>query len=320
MNSSHRRQSPGPAWRTAPPYIRAAAACASVALAIMPAYSAKLASVRETNISSASEGEAILTLREEMAPRREPPPAAAIPGALARAQELLERNPDDRDAYLRVGSLFLMNGQVEEAATVYWWAARRWPSDPAVLDNLGAALLAAGDGGSAAVLYDHLVAEYPDNPDYRFNFASALYGIGAYDAAREQWGKLEETGGTASRRAKVLYNLAMTELALGRTNAALEYLDKCYRVQPENPFALWAQARIFARQGAVSNMVDRLEKVKRLMTESDFELIVRHPAFAPWWDEPFFRKLRGEEPAASGSSSSAVKVTPHSEGSIPRGE
>lgn len=268
-------------------------------LLAVAAEGAKLAAVRETNISSVSEGEPILALREEAAPRRGPP--AVIPGALARAQELLESNPEDRDAYARVGSLLLMNGREEEAATVYWWAARRWPSDPVVLDNLGVALLAAGDGGSAAVLYDHLVAQYPDNPDYRFNFASALYGIGAYEAAREQWVKLEEAGGPAARRAKVCYNLAMTELALGRTNAALEYLDRCYRIQPENPFALWAQARIFARQGAVSNMVDRLQKVRGLVEESDFELMVRHPAFAAWWDEPFFRGLCGGE-AGSGDS------------------
>jgi len=247
------------------------------------------------------EGEPILTLQEPARPSTEaPPPPRNLPGALLRAQDFLDRHRDDREAYLRMGSLFLLSARADDAATVYWWAARRWPDDPLVLDNWGTALLASGDGGSAALVYDRLLSGDPGNGDYRFNFASALYELGAYEDARRQWRKLLEQDLTDLRRSKVLYNLAMTELALGNTNAALECLEKSSRVQPDNPFALCAEARIFARGGDVSNMVACLEKVQAMMTPEDFDLMLRHPVFTRWRQDPAFRRFLSGGPGGPG--------------------
>lgn len=266
-----------------------------VAALLLPVLGARLADVEETNISPALESEPILALQEPMRPaaeRRRPP--TDIAAALLRAQDYLDRHADDRDAYLRVGSLFLLSGRVEDAATVYWWAARRWPQDVVVLDNFGAALLATGDGGSAAVVYDRLVQDYPTNQDYRFNFAAALYELGAYEQSRQQWQKLLEEDLSELRRPKVLYNLAMTELAMGNTNAALEKLEAAYRAQPDNPFALCAQARIYARLNQVDKMLKCLQQVKRMLTPADFSLIVRHPVFRRWEDDPAFTEIIGQ--------------------------
>ena len=189
----------------------------------------------------------------------------------------LKRNPQVAEAWINLGHVQAVVGDLEEAAASYAKALALAPGEPAVLDALAGVLWTLGRQDEALDCMSQLLAAAPQDVGalhQRKHFAQALAD---YDAVLALHPDLAETlanrGATLSlmgRNAAALQSLdralalqpglvealsnrgfALRELA--RFDAALESLDRALAIQPDYVPAL-------AHRGKVLSEMNRLEE------------------------------------------------------------
>ena len=176
--------------------------------------------------------------------------------AVRHLQKALSLRPDHVDAWNCLGNIWLDNDRPAEAATAFERAVSLQPSHAGALANLGRALGALGRKGHAMNCYKRALELDPDNlpalnnlgqayhENMRYDKALACFRhaarlapedpyvytrmgtlfrtTGQFDAALEAYGKALET---SPGLIDAIAGLAATQLAQGRHEACLEFID-----------------------------------------------------------------------------------------------
>lgn len=109
------------------------------------------------------------------------------PAAAAAADSLLERYPDEGDAYFMRGMLYEMDTDLESAIDVYAKAAQGENAYPLAVMALGYAYSAIGEQEKALDAMQRYIELAPDAADPRASYADLLLRVGRYDEALEQY-------------------------------------------------------------------------------------------------------------------------------------
>lgn len=130
-----------------------------------------------------------------------------------------------------IESLF-SQGQTPEALELLETFLAEEPQNLRALNDLGAIRQSQGDGAGAEDAFRRALDVDPDRQDTRGNLALALCVQEKWEEAREQLNKLLAVNQTDARLWALL---ARVEKSLGNLNAAVEYLDRCLLIDPNQP-------------------------------------------------------------------------------------
>jgi tetratricopeptide (TPR) repeat protein len=106
--------------------------------------------------------------------------------AIARYRALIERYPDEAEAYVRLGGLLAAEGRPEEARDALQRGLGVDPDNRALHNGLGGAYLYMGRSGDAIAAYQRYVALAPDEPNAHDSLGLGYQWAGRYaDAIAE---------------------------------------------------------------------------------------------------------------------------------------
>jgi len=150
-------------------------------------------------------------------------------GALAKAQTVLEREPDDYVAQLRIGWLLYLNSRYAESSAAYRKAVRLAPE--AVEPRLGLMLplMAARQHQEALTAADSVLELDPGNLTARSRKAYTLYLLGRYTKAETQY---REVLKRYPSNVDMMSGLGWTLLKRGQRAQAQAVFEKLLRVSP----------------------------------------------------------------------------------------
>jgi len=141
-----------------------------------------------------------------------------IAGGIKINRKLIEIDPDNHIAHLRLADLLLRKGQGEEGVEAY--------------DRLGTMLLKAGKIEEAERLYRHALDQKPPTGEFIAPMCEALIDSGNIATAREFYEKAGEISPISSRLKVIGLRLAM---ATGESARALEMSRELLEKQGEDP-------------------------------------------------------------------------------------
>ncbi len=164
---------------------------------------------------------------------------------------------------LALGRMEMDRVRPREAAEVLEKALAILPKDDArtrdALMQLGAARSAAGDAGKAAAAWERVAALSPEDIELRRRLAQACVDAGQPEIALRHLEFLSQRA-ELSERAKALQQIAMLHSAAGRTDEAMQALDRAVRgTAPGN----WMRAELLGqiiRLAQRAHSEDALEK------------------------------------------------------------
>jgi tetratricopeptide (TPR) repeat protein len=137
----------------------------------------------------------------------------------------LKEKPDYLPALLGYAQLEEQRGQPDEALRLYQRAAKAYPRDAAVYNNMGLYYAKLGRANEAVGALSHAVELAPKNPRYRNNIATVLVDQGRL---REAFMHLQETHGEAA----AYYNLGFLLNKKGQTQAAMQHFALALKADP----------------------------------------------------------------------------------------
>jgi len=158
-----------------------------------------------------------------------------IDGGIEVNRRLIEIDPDNHIAHLRLADLLLRKGEGEEGIGVY--------------DRLGRMLLKAGKTEEAERLYRHAIEQNPPDGEFIAPMCEALIESGNIATAREFYGQAMEISPDASQLKVIGLRLAM---ASGEGSRALEMSRQLLETHGEDPVisVLAGQALLAGGEGA----------------------------------------------------------------------
>lgn len=156
--------------------------------------------------------------------------------AESRLRAILETSPDNRVAWLRLGTLKVAQRVYDDGIAALRRAVEVDPENPEARYQLGDALLRARRYAEAADVWSDVVARQPKRAAAWSNLGSALLLSGRQDAAI---GAYEEAVAVAPDAANLRENLARALLRAGRPKDAIAALEAQARIDPQR-FALGA--------------------------------------------------------------------------------
>ena len=153
-------------------------------------------------------------------------------GAMAVADSLIERYPDETEAYVLKGRLLEYTKNLDRAIQVYQRAIQIDSSYAPAVMSLGYAYSTAGEQEKAIVQMQRYIRLVPDAADPRASYADLLFRAGEYAEALAQYQK--------SLEIKPDYWYAHTQigriyLVFGRLTEAREELIEGLEVMPKGP-------------------------------------------------------------------------------------
>lgn len=84
---------------------------------------------------------------------------AAIAVQLADIKSILDKNPKDIDAWLRLGTLHKIGGDYSGAETIWLYVSKAWPADYIAFNNLANLYLSEGKTADAKAMYKLAIAK-----------------------------------------------------------------------------------------------------------------------------------------------------------------
>lgn len=165
------------------------------------------------------------------------------------------------EAYLTEGSTELAIESLQEAIRLDRRNAQAW-------DSLGLALMKRGAHEDAERAFKRAVRLDPDDASYRLNYAYLLQKLGRPAEAIVQLERAREDL-TYRQPAKVLNNLGMAYLAVGRTDEGVAVLEEALFRQPNACAIRYNLAVAYEQQQSLDKAADVLEDVM-VACESDY--------------------------------------------------
>lgn len=107
--------------------------------------------------------------------------------AIALWHEITQRNPDEADGFVNLGTALFSAAQYDAAITAYQEALRLAPDDAGTHAWLGSALSAVGQPNAALEHWEEAMRLDPCQIEARYNVGYTLSQRGEYEAAIEQW-------------------------------------------------------------------------------------------------------------------------------------
>ncbi|MBN1635751.1 MAG: tetratricopeptide repeat protein [Deltaproteobacteria bacterium] len=101
-----------------------------------------------------------------------------VQSAISRYTEILEKTPDQMDAYIKLAKLYYDRRDYDQAQQIYTRALRYFKNDARLLNNMGSVLIAKGELGSAIehFMRAHKVSKEFVEPVYNLACAYARQG------------------------------------------------------------------------------------------------------------------------------------------------
>ncbi|MBF0159547.1 MAG: tetratricopeptide repeat protein [Magnetococcales bacterium] len=143
----------------------------------------------------------------------------------------LDDDPQDLDAMIQLGMLYLGQGQLERAEHYYRLATTADPTNGAVWNNLAMILEKQGRFSDAISVYNNAVEIGSNNVHIWFNLASLYYRIDRRDDAISCYRKILTI---ANDSVEALCRLGFVLGQQGHINESIEYLEKALTHQPEH--------------------------------------------------------------------------------------
>jgi tetratricopeptide (TPR) repeat protein len=155
------------------------------------------------------------------------------------AEEALAESPDDFVSFLRLGSLYLERGWVDEAITLFEQALILEEDEPSTLVSLGAAYQSKGDEGMATAYYEQVVGILGESEYAPFDqrLYSAYFNLGQIHTKNERWEEatmvLESAAALQPTNADVLHALAVAYQGQDRHEDAIKVFQRAYHLVPD---------------------------------------------------------------------------------------
>jgi arylsulfatase A-like enzyme/Tfp pilus assembly protein PilF len=184
--------------------------------------------------------------------------------AIPKLEQVLKAEPDLALANLELGRAW--NGSAEYSKALPWLqkAVELTPQSGRAHYELGVALGESGDWAGSADQLEAAVAKAPDSDDLHFYLASAYEEIGRVPDAMQQYQAALRINPNNYRA-----NLSLGRL-LGMQNqpaAALLYLQRAVKLQPQSPDAHKFLANVYIELGQEENAHREQQEAERLNTK-----------------------------------------------------
>lgn len=155
--------------------------------------------------------------------------------AAASFKQVIEKKPDNPEAYYNLGTLYLRTNSIPEARRYFQKALELRPNYPEAWNNLGMAAAQQNNEKEA-------IRDFQQSLLLRPNYAVALLNLGnlyrregAFDKAEKA---LSQALAAEPENAEVQYSLGMLYANQGEMELAAGYLEKAIKLSPEYPDAL----------------------------------------------------------------------------------
>jgi predicted O-linked N-acetylglucosamine transferase (SPINDLY family) len=178
--------------------------------------------------------------------------AGATETAKATVEQLLAAYPDNADALLLLGVLFLDAGALDHAEAALAGALRARPNFVAAMGNLALCAGRRKNWSRARALLEQALARQPHDAQLLLSWSEALVGCGDAVSAERA---LRALAARLPRDPRPWTNLAALALAGGRPEQALQDAVQAVKCAPADASARAAQARALVRLGRASEAV-----------------------------------------------------------------
>jgi Tfp pilus assembly protein PilF len=178
------------------------------------------------------------------------------PRAIEVLNELIEENPNLRDAHLALAEAYTGLGREEEARAAFKRAAIPGGAKPSVLYSLAILCLGRGDRGQAKVYLEEILRQDPDHRDARLTLAAVYRDEGDPQSSLEV---SQEAVKREPKSAEAHLALGISQAALGRWDEARSSLEECLDHDGRLAGAHYHMARIHARDGKTDDALASLK-------------------------------------------------------------
>ncbi len=195
-----------------------------------------------------------------------------LEAALQTYQKCAEIDPQDASVPYAMSALYHTGNNPSQAIAYAERAVELDDTNPWYKVHLANLYYAVGNFPAAGKMYELAIAYFPTNDRYYFAFAECLVRTGKYDDAIKVYNKAEALVGPMQelfRQKFLLYQ------ELGKTEAALNELDRMVQIDPSDP-GLWIQrAEALEQAGRSEEAFKAFNKVLELDPENGYAILGR---------------------------------------------
>ena len=172
------------------------------------------------------------------------------PALEERAREALEKvvagDPDDLEASLTLGQIYLGERQPERAVDLLQRVVEHTSGNRVVYSMLGEALVRSGRSAEAEGVFERLLSLDPTSRPVRLGLAAMKSERGDHEGALQA---LEEAPPGLRQQAEVRRRIALELLYSDEPGEARDIVDDLYAADPESPQVMATRALVLAAQG-----------------------------------------------------------------------
>lgn len=183
---------------------------------------------------------------------------------VAVARRAMELYPEDVRIPVKLAKIYIETGRPREALATVADARRRWPDDPALAGEAGAAYRALRDWNAALPELQRAVAGQPDDLRARYHLALTLDDLNQPDAAAAHY---REILATRSDYVPAATALARNRRRAGQPEEALAYFEQALKTNPRHRGAVLNSASILEELGRHAEAEQVLRKFLALSPE-----------------------------------------------------
>ncbi len=194
----------------------------------------------------------------------------AFDGALRVAAEAVQAFPNSDEAFSTKASIEMKLQYFSQAVTSFQNAARLHPCVETKRD-LAMAEWRAGARQQAIIEFEQTIRQFPGDAQARVEYGTALLEDGSPETKGHAIELLKQAIVADDSSVEARYQLANIELADGKLQPALQYLESAIRLEPNDSRLHFAISRVYRRLGRISDADTDLASYQELKT-------AEHPA------------------------------------------
>lgn len=196
--------------------------------------------------------------------------------ALTALNSLLKLNPNDNHALILKALVYVLDGQLTKAITLYQVLIKANPKS-SFYNNTGLAYELLGNYQQAELFFVKALTMNPVNDSWRLNLADSLQLQGKHTAAAKHYQQVSANAQSGTDDWSAQLNIALAEIQLGNTEAAFKALHQSIRLAGDNAEVLFNAAVVYSLAGQWPVALSYIEQSLLLdMSPIWFEL--------PWFD------------------------------------